>query len=99
MKLLKITQPGALEQLVPSNTKNRNYWELRKKKVGSKRALEYKIEEVEIEEEEALKLGFGVPSAKPKPKVNANDMMAQVMAQNAQLIQLLTEQKSEPKKK
>jgi len=99
MKLLKITQPGGLEQLVPSNAKNRNYWELRKKKVGSKRAAEYKIEEVEIDEEEALKFGFGVPSAKPKPKVNANDMMAQVMAQNAQLIQLLTEQKSDPKKK
>lgn len=99
MKLLKITLPTGVEQLVPNNPKNKKYWELRQRKVGAERSQKYKIEEVEVDDAEALEIGFGVPNVKAKPKVDSNELMAGVMAQNAQLIALLTAKEETKTKK
>jgi hypothetical protein len=95
--LLKITRPNGVTDYVPDNKANLDFHKSKKSFCTREKQARYLIERVTLTEQEAAELGFVKPSNKPVQRVTTQDTLAALLAQNAELIKVLTGEKQAKK--
>ena len=102
-KLLKITNVRGEVNYFPLNRTNKQFHETYKRSLNSEKREKYKVEEVELTTEEAAALGIAEahailypPTRKGQPNATSNNIMEMLIAQNAKLMEMLTEKQGNP---
>lgn len=112
-KALKITRPNGSVNYHPDNKTNLRFHTEKKRSLSREKKEKYLIEQVKLTLEEAAELGFDEAKVilnppKAKKQIDTNEMFAQLLEQNQQLINALasrtapaepTESESKPKTK
>lgn len=99
-KVLKITLPNGVSQIIPDNAKNRKFHVTKKSSVSREKQARYFIEPQELSLDEAAELGiYEAYARKNPPKVveqkSQTQILMELIKQNQVLIEQLT--KSKPK--
>ena len=102
-KLLKITNVRGEVNYFPLNRTNKQFHETYKRSLNSEKREKYKVEEVELTTEEAAALGIAEahailypPTRKGQPNAANTNIMEMLIAQNAKLMEMLTEKQGNP---